>query len=81
MSDMTAVLVAVTAFAVAAAALFLLVGVLLLGARTASDTATLHISTSVRPDLGERIPSDGGTRRWQQSTIATARQHRAPAIP
>ena len=56
---------------IAAAALFLLVGVLLLGARTASDTATLHISTSVRPGLRERIPTDGGTRRWPQWTIAT----------
>jgi len=67
---------------IAAAALFLLVGVLLLGARTASDTATLPISTSVRPGLRERIPTDGGTRRWQQSTIATARTaDRATAIP
>ena len=47
---------------IGAAALFLLFGVLLLGARTASDTAALHISTSVRPGLGEHIPSDGGRR-------------------
>jgi putative Ca2+/H+ antiporter (TMEM165/GDT1 family) len=48
---------------IGAAALFLLFGVLLLGARTASDTAALHISTSVRPGLGELIQSEGGTRR------------------
>jgi len=48
---------------IGAAALFLLFGVLLLGARTASDTAALHISNSLRPGLGEHIQSEGGTRR------------------
>ena len=47
---------------IGAAALFLLFGVLLLGARTASDTAALHISAAVRPGLGEHMPSDGGMR-------------------
>ena len=40
-----------------------LFGVLLLGARTASDRAALHISNSVRPGLGEHIQSEGGTSR------------------
>jgi len=47
---------------IGAAALFLLFGVLLLGAPTASDTAAPHISASVRPGPGEHMPSDGGMR-------------------
>jgi putative Ca2+/H+ antiporter (TMEM165/GDT1 family) len=47
---------------IGAAALFLLVGILLLGTRTVSDTAPLPGSISVRPGLGEYIQSGSGMR-------------------
>jgi putative Ca2+/H+ antiporter (TMEM165/GDT1 family) len=47
---------------IGAAALFLLFGILLLGTRTASDTAPLPGSISVRPGLGEYIQSGSGIR-------------------
>jgi putative Ca2+/H+ antiporter (TMEM165/GDT1 family) len=47
---------------IGAAALFLLFGILLLGTRTASDTAPLPGSISVRPGLGEYIQSGSGMR-------------------